>query len=157
MFIAKRIQQIIAKQLLYVAACAFFVACSSSAVIRSYPSNARVSVGDSVIGSTPVKITDFRPNGANLTLKLELENHQTIFDTISRNDNKELSIYDFSGAFLLFPLFWSNSYQKNYLYYLLPSNADSAFAADSLVKQQILQDLLNKKAITPKQYEILKK
>lgn len=145
----------ILKQLIYLTASFLFIACSTVTTISSYPPNAVVSIGDSVIGSTPVKINDFRPNGAEIQLKIELDNHQTILDTIAKNDNKDLSIYDAYGALLLFPIFWSNSYQKNYLYYLIPNNIDSVYTNDSVAKRQILNELLKNKAITKKQYEIL--
>lgn len=155
MFVNQKIRINFLKQLIYLAASFLFIACSTVTTITSYPPNAVVSIGDSVIGSTPIKINDFRPNGAEIQLKLELENYQTILDTIAKNDNKELTLNDAYGVFLIFPMFWSNSYHKNYLYYLLPTNVDSIYSTDSIAKKQLLEDLLKNKVITKKQYQIL--
>ena len=108
------------------AAClASLAACSSSTVIRSNPTGAKVFLDGSYVGTTPYTLSDHKIVSSSTSIRLEYPGLQPYSTSISRSE--ELSVLALiGGIFLLVPFLWIMDYKGEHTYDL--ATAQPGFA-----------------------------
>ena len=100
------------------AAClASLAACSSTTVIRSNPSGAKVFLDGAYVGTTPYTLSDRKIVSSSTSLRLEYPGLAPMQTTISRSE--EFSVLAcIGGIFLLVPFLWIMDYKPDHTYEL---------------------------------------
>jgi len=108
------------------AAClASLAGCSSSTVIRSNPTGARVFLDGSYVGTTPYTLSDRKIVSSSTSIRLEYPGLQPYTTSISRSE--EFSVLAcIGGIFLLVPFLWIMDYKGEHTYDL--ATAQPGFA-----------------------------
>jgi len=100
-----------------VALMSFCVACSSSTVLRSYPSGAKVYLNGEYVGNTPYTMTDSKTSWSSTALRLESPGYAPYVAVISRNEEFQVGAC-IGGLFLIVPFFWIMGYKPEHTYEL---------------------------------------
>ncbi len=103
--------------LVKVACLASLAACSSSTVIRSNPSGAKVFLDGAYVGTTPYTLSDRKIVSSSTSVRLEYPGFAPMQTTISRSE--EFSVLAcIGGIFLLVPFLWIMDYKPDHTYEL---------------------------------------
>lgn len=140
------------------------VACSSATVIESVPSGAKLYINGEPVGTTPYTHRDTRIVGSTNLLRLEREGYTPLSASFSRDEEADVGAI-IGGIFVLVPFLWAMKYKPAHRYELSPAtpvgtpsaNPNEGQGKSKLEKLQILQQLLEKKAITQEEFEQEKK
>lgn len=97
----------------------FLTSCSSTTVIQSSPSPARLYLNGEPVGETPYTHTDTRIVGSTTTVRLEKEGYETLHTFFSRDEEADVGAI-VGGIFLLFPFLWLMKYKPSHFYELTP-------------------------------------
>src|SRR5512143_2790950 len=105
-----------------VTAAALMTACSSSTVIRSNPSGAKVFIDGAMVGTTPYTMTDTHIVGSTTHVRLEYPGYAPTDMSISRNEEFDV-VACIGGFFLLVPFLWIMGYKPDHTFELQPGGA----------------------------------
>lgn len=138
-----------------------FGSCSSSTVINSVPSGARVYIDGVAVGATPYKYSDTKIVGATTSVTLEKEGYEQLNTSFSRSEKADVGAI-IGGVFVLVPFLWTMKYNPSRTYELQPIPGNQATGATNVSKnknEQLreLKQLLDDKIITTEEYEKEKK
>lgn len=139
--------------------------CSSTTMITSSPSGAKVFLNGEAVGTTPYKYSDTKIVGATTTVKLEKGGYETLNTSFSRSEKADVGAI-IAGCFVLVPFLWTMKYNPEHNYELPPlsgtkveeakKNSGSAIKSKS-EELRSLKQLLDDKVITTEEYEKEKK
>jgi hypothetical protein len=141
-----------------------FTSCTSTTLIRSSPSGAKVYLDGEPVGTTPYTHRDTKVVGSTTVVKLEKEGYETLNTTFTRDEEVDIGAV-VCGFFALVPFLWTMKYKPVRTYELVPINAEQTFPSkpasrSTKTKAERLREfkqLLDEKAITEEEYEKEKK
>jgi hypothetical protein len=93
-------------------------ACSSSTMIRSNPSGARVFLDGEYVGTTPYEMTDTKIVGSATSVRIEYPGLQPMVSSIKRSEEFD-AVACLGGVFLLVPFLWVMGYKADHSYELM--------------------------------------
>ena len=96
-----------------------FASCSSTTLIQSEPSGAKVYMNGEYKGVTPFSYSDTKIVGSVTDIRLEKEGYETLHTLLSRNESADVGAI-IGGVFFLFPFLWTMKYNPTHLYELKP-------------------------------------
>jgi len=96
-----------------------FASCSSTTLIQSEPSGAKVYMNEEYKGVTPLTYSDTKIVGSVTTLRLEKEGYETFNTLLSRNERVDVGAI-IGGLFVLVPFLWTMQYNPTHTYELKP-------------------------------------
>lgn len=150
------------------AACILLASCSSTALIQSYPSGAKVYADGELRGTTPYYYSDTKVAFSKTQINVEKEGYKPVQTWISRSE--QLNGGALVGAFFFWvPVLWLLDYRPVYSYELESTGevvqeeptSENPVQEDLLsVKAQQLRELkklLDEKIITQEEFEKEKK
>jgi hypothetical protein len=94
-------------------------ACSSSTVIRSNPSGAKVFIDGAMVGTTPYTMSDTHIVGSTTHIRLEYPGYAPTDTAIKRSEEFDV-VACIGGVFLLVPFLWIMGYKADHNYELQP-------------------------------------
>lgn len=96
-----------------------FASCSSTTLIQSNPSGAKVYLNGEYVGETPYTHTDTKIVGSVNMLRLEKEGYETLNATFSRSEEVDVGAI-IGGLFIWVPFLWTMKYKPVHTYELKP-------------------------------------
>lgn len=96
-----------------------FASCSSTTLIQSEPSGAKVYMNDEYKGVTPLAYSDTKIVGSVTSLRLEKEGYEPFYTLLSRNERADVGAI-IGGILFLFPFLWTMQYNPTHMYELKP-------------------------------------
>ena len=154
-------QAFIKKMSMVLAIFLFLMSCSSTTIIQSNPSGAKVYLNGEVVGNTPYTHSDTKIVGSTTYVKLEKEGYNPLNTTFSRNEEADVGAI-IGGVFLLFPFLWTMKYKPFRTYELTPLSGTEA-NAPAVEKREVtgtkadqlreLKKLFEEGLITEEEYE----
>ena len=140
--------------------------CSSTTMIQSNPTRAKVYLDGSFVGETPYLHRDSKIVGSSMVVKLEKEGYSPFVTTITRDEDVNVGAI-IGGLFVVVPFLWTMQYRPAHNYNLIPLTTENE-ALPEIQNIQInkkskkdklydLKDLLDEKIITPDEFEKEKK
>lgn len=111
---------------LFLALAIFFCSCSSTTVIQSMPSEAKVYLDGEFVGTTPYRHSDTKIVGSSTQVTLEKEGYQD-FNTIFARDEKLDVGALIGGLFVLVPFLWVMKYKPTRMYEMKPQTGASLY------------------------------
>lgn len=106
-----------------------FASCSSTTLIQSEPSGAKVYMNGEYKGVTPFSYSDTKIVGSSTAVRLELNGYETLHTTLDRNETVDVGAI-IGGIFFLFPFLWTMKYNPVHTYELRPITNASLIKAD---------------------------
>ena len=94
-------------------------ACSSSTVIRTNPSGARVFIDGALVGTTPYTLSDSKIVGSSTQIRLEYPGLPPTTVAVSRNEDLKVGTL-IVGILLIIPLLWVMGYDSEHTFELTP-------------------------------------
>ena len=107
-------------RLIAIACVVGLLGCSSSTVIRSNPSGARVFIDGAYAGTTPYTLSDSKIVGSTTQIRLEYPGLPPTTVAVSRNEDLKVGTL-IAGIFLLVPLLWVMGYDPEHTFELAPA------------------------------------
>ena len=107
-----------------------FASCSSTTLIQTNPSGAKVYMNDEYKGVTPLSYSDTKIVGSASIVRLELEGYQPLNTVLTRNEAADVGAI-IGGVFFLFPFLWTMKYNPVHTYELRPLNTASITQAEA--------------------------
>jgi hypothetical protein len=139
-----------------------FASCSSSTMIQSSPSKAKVYIDGSLVGETPYLHTDSKIVGSSMVVKLEKEGFNPLIATITKDEEVNVGAI-IGGLFVVVPYLWIMKYQPEHNYVLKPNTTETEVKTEVQNKQtnskskvdrlRELKQLLDEKIITLDEFE----
>lgn len=141
--------------------------CSSTTMIQSTPTGAKLYVDGEPVGKTPYSHRDTKIVGTSTSIKLEKEGYEPFTTSFSRNEEVDVGAI-IGGLFVWIPFLWTMKYKATHSYELTPL-VGTQQAPASVIPQtntilgskaerlRELKGLLDDKIITPAEYEVEKK
>jgi hypothetical protein len=99
---------------------AAFAGCTSSTIIQSQPSGAKVFIDGMSAGTTPYTMSDSKIVGSSSQIRLEYPGYQPLNTVISRNEEFD-ALACLGGVFVLVPFLWIMKYKPVHQYELAPA------------------------------------
>lgn len=141
--------------------------CTSTTMIQSTPSGAKVYLNGEPVGTTPYEHSDTRIVGSTTRVKLTKEGYETLYTSFSRDEEVDIGAI-VAGVFIFFPFIWTMKYKPSHTYELLPTTAVVEPAPIKTQPNQInikskaerikeFKQLLDEKIITQEEFEKEKK
>lgn len=84
--------------------------CSSTTMINSSPSGAKVYLNGEAVGTTPYKHSDTKIVGSYTAVKLEKEGYKPFYAGFSRSEEADVGAI-IGGIFVLVPFLWTMKYK----------------------------------------------
>jgi len=106
-----------------------FASCTSTTLIQSTPSKAKVYIDGLLVGETPYTYSDTKIVGSSMMLKLEKEGFKPLVSNITRNEEVDVGAV-IGGVFFTIPFLWTMKYKPLHSYEL-KSNEEGATAIES--------------------------
>lgn len=91
--------------------------CSSTTMITSKPSGAKVYLNDEFLGETPVQYEDSKIIFSVNYLKIEKEGYKTLYTSFARDEEAEIGAI-ITGFIAYVPFLWAMKYKPNHNYEL---------------------------------------
>ncbi len=91
--------------------------CTSSTVIKSHPSGAKVTIDGKLVGKTPITYADKAIVGSSHNVVLSLAGYKTTHAKFARNGQANVGAI-IGGVFFLFPFLWTMDYDDSYMFEL---------------------------------------
>jgi hypothetical protein len=98
-----------------VCAASLVAACTSSTVIRSNPSGAKVFLDGMYVGTTPYTMSDTKIVGSTTSVRLEYPGMAPVVTTIKRSEEFDVAAC-IGGVFLLVPFLWIMGYRPDHMF-----------------------------------------
>jgi len=147
---------------LFLAFSILFASCSSTTMIRSNPSKAKLYLNDEYVGETPYLHKDSKIVGSSMVLKLEKEGYKPFVSTITKDEEINVGAI-IGGLFVVVPFLWTMKYQAVHNYELKPLTVDNEVRPEiqnvqpntksKADKLRELKKLLDEKIITEAEFE----
>ncbi|MFT3753966.1 MAG: PEGA domain-containing protein [Paludibacter sp.] len=96
-----------------------FSSCSSTTLIQSYPTDARVYIDGEFVGHTPYWYTDTKIMGSITNIDLVKDGYEPLYTSIQRSERINVAAV-VGGFYLLAPFLWSLRYAPVHNYQLIP-------------------------------------
>lgn len=96
-----------------------FASCSSSTIIQSNPSGAKVYLDGQYVGVTPYQHSDTKIVGSTTSVRLEKEGYETLSASFSRSEQADVGAI-IGGVFVFVPFLWTMKYNPIRTYELDP-------------------------------------
>lgn len=155
--------------LILLAGSIFFMSCSSTTLIQSNPSGAKLYLNGEPVGTTPYSHTDTKIIGTQTTVQLQLEGYQPLHTYFSRDEEVDIGAV-VGGVFVLIPFLWTMKYKAAHYYELTPLTEGYSIAPTPPTKKashssdksktdrlRELKQLLDEGIITQEEFEKEKK
>lgn len=107
----------------------FFASCSSTTLIQSELSGAKVYMNGEYKGVTPYTYSDTKIVGSSTDVRLEKEGYEPLYTVLSRNETADVGAI-VGGLFLWFPFLWTMKYNPTHMYELRSLDSASLMKAD---------------------------
>ena len=107
-----------------------FASCSSTTLIQTNPSGAKVYMNEEYKGVTPLSYSDTKIVGSTTHVRLELEGYESLNTVLSRNEAADVGAI-IGGVFFLFPFLWTMKYNPVHTYELRPLSTASITQAEA--------------------------
>ena len=107
-----------------------FASCSSTTLIQTNPSGAKVYMNEEYKGVTPLSYSDTKIVGSTSSVRLELEGYESLNTVLSRNEAADVGAI-IGGVFFLFPFLWTMKYNPVHTYELRSLNTASITQAEA--------------------------
>ncbi|MBD8346511.1 PEGA domain-containing protein [Dysgonomonas sp. HGC4] len=139
--------------------------CSSTTVINSSPSGAKVFLNGEAVGTTPYHYTDTKIVGSSTSVKLEKEGYEPFYAGFSRSEKADVGAI-IGGVFVLVPFLWTMKYKPERTYEMVPLSGtkleevkkDTGAVSQTKAEElRSLKLLLDDNIITAEEYEKEKK
>lgn len=108
---------------LFLAGLILFASCSSTTIIQSSPSGAKLYLNGEPVGTTPYTYSDTKIVGSSVAVRLEKEGYDEINTYFSRDEEVDVGAV-IGGIFFLWPFLWTMKYKPSRTYELTPSSGD---------------------------------
>jgi hypothetical protein len=139
-----------------------FASCSSSTMIVSNPSSAKLYVDDEMVGETPYRHRDSKIVGSTTSVKIEKEGYMPHFSEFTKNEEADVGAI-IGGLFVWIPFLWTMKYKAVHNYELkpIPTVIDIKTESEQIqnnskskaVRLRELKQLLDEKIITADDFE----
>lgn len=106
---------------LLLATSVLFAGCSSTTLIQTIPSGAKVYLNGEYAGVTPYSHSDTRIVGSTTLLTLKKEGYEVLNTSFSRDETADVGAI-VGGVFFIFPFLWTMKYKPVRTYELIPLN-----------------------------------
>lgn len=149
---------------LLIATVILFASCTSTTLIQSNPSKAKLFIDGAYIGETPYYHSDSKIVGSLMLIKIEKDGYKPLISTITKDE--EVNVGAVIGGFLCtIPFLWTMKYQAEHNYELVPLDTtvnNSKIADKQAIKETFkskadelrdLKKLLDDKIITQDEFE----
>ncbi len=93
--------------------------CTSTTMIQSTPSGAKVFINGEVVGTTPYPYQDNKIIGNDVSVRLEKQGYQAVSATFSRDEKVNVCAV-VGGCLFLVPFLWAMDYKPTHSYELKP-------------------------------------
>lgn len=113
-----------------------FYSCSSTTLIQSTPTGAKVFLDSEYVGTTPVKMKDTKITGSTTMVKLESEGYENLLTSITKDEEINPGAI-VGGFFFLVPFLWTMQYKNVHNYELKP------LVNKSIEQTDLRSDLVN--------------
>lgn len=97
--------------------------CSSTTMLQSIPTGAKVYVDGEPVGTTPHAYSDTKIVGTCSAVRLEMDGYDSFSGTLCRNEEADVGAI-VGGIFFLVPFLWTMKYKATHTYELIPSTKD---------------------------------
>lgn len=145
----------------------FFASCTSTTLIQSTPTGAKLYIDGEPAGTTPYSHSDTKIVGSTTSVKLEKEGYEPFITSFARNEEVDVGAV-IGGLFVWIPFLWTMKYKPAHTYELKPvadkqQDPSSVIAAPNTLQMskaerlRELKALLDDKIITPEEFEAEKK
>ena len=146
----------------------FFTSCSSTTMILSDPSGAKLYLNGEPVGTTPYSHQDTKIVGSSTSVRLELDGYEPLNTSFARNEDADVGAI-IGGLFFLIPFLWTMKYKPAHTYELTPIAADQKPVIKTIKQKnqnegqskadrlRELKQLLDEKILTQEEYEKEKK
>jgi hypothetical protein len=104
---------------LLMAVVVLFASCSSTTLIQSEPSGAKLYMNGEYMGVTPFSYSDTKIVGSSTEIRLEKEGYEPLYTMMSRDETADVGAI-IGGVFFLFPFLWTMKYKPTHNYELIP-------------------------------------
>ena len=146
---------------LFLAVLVLVASCSSSTIINSSPSGAKVYINGEAVGRTPYKHSDTKIVGSSSSVKLEHDGYEPFYTTIARNEKADVGAI-IGGVFVLVPFLWTMKYKPDRIFEMVPlgevkKEIKIPLSTSKLDDLKKLKELLDEKVLTAEEYEVEKK
>ena len=139
-----------------------FVSCSSTTMIQSSPSKAKVYLDGAFVGETPYQHRDSKIVGSSIIVKIEKEGYNPLVTSILKDEEVNVGAL-IGGLFFTVPFLWIMQYQPVHSYFLKPITIQTEVKPETLKIQtnpkskvdrlRELKQLLDEKIITLDEFE----
>ena len=147
----------------FVLACSILlVSCSSTTLIQSNPSRAKVYLDGQLVGETPYEHTDSKIVGSSMSVEIEKEGFKPLITTINKDEEADIGAI-VGGLFFVVPYLWILKYKPVHNYDLVPANVDNTYSTEiqqnyipstsKATKLRELKKLLDDKILTQEEFE----
>jgi hypothetical protein len=141
-----------------------FSSCSSTTMIQSNPSKAKIYLDGAYIGETPYLYEDTKIVGSSMVIKLEKEGYKPLVSTITRDEQVDVGAI-VGGMFFVFPFLWTMKYEPFHNYELRPmeeapvieTQKNQAIHRSKAERLRELKLLLDDQIVTQEEFEKEKK
>jgi len=137
-----------------------FASCSSSTMIQSNPSKAKLYLDGAYVGETPFLHRDTKIVGSSMVVKLEKEGFKPLVSTITKDEEVDVGAV-IGGVFFAVPFLWTMKYLPVHNYELKMIEDDKIIEqqkSQNTQKSRVdrlreLKQLLDDKIITQDEFE----
>lgn len=135
-----------------------FASCSSSTMIVSNPSNAKLYIDGELVGETPYKLQDTKIVGSVTDIKIEKEGYRPYMADITKDEEANIGAI-VGGLFFVVPFLWTLKYKPVHTYQLVPLTSTPTQTQQAVTpktkadKLRELKLLLDDKIITQDEFE----
>lgn len=146
---------------LFLALSILLASCSSTTLIQSNPTQAKVYLNSELVGETPYRHTDSKIVGSSMVVKLEKEGFKPFVTTITKDEQVDVGAI-IGGLFVVVPFLWTMKYQPVHNYELQLLTAGDEFKPEVQTiqnpkskadKLRELKQLLDENIITTSEFE----
>lgn len=145
----------------------FLTSCSSSTLIMSEPSGAKLYLNGEYVGQTPYQHKDRKVVGTTTNVRLEKQGYEVLHTSFSKDEDVDVGAI-IGGIFFLFPFIWTMKYNPTRTFELTPaygaenfhevlSGSKTTITSEKAEKLRELKKLLDEKIITQEEFEREKK
>ncbi len=139
-----------------------FASCSSTTMIQSSPSKAKVYLDGAFVGETPYLHRDSKIVGSSMVVKIEKEGFTPLVTTITKDEEVNVGAI-IGGLFVVVPFLWTMQYQSAHNYILKPTTIENevkpeiqkiqTYTKSKADRLRELKQLLDEKIITLDEFE----
>lgn len=147
---------------LFLAFAILFASCSSTTMIQSIPSKAKLYIDGQFVGETPYTHRDSKIVGSSMLLKIEKDGYDPLISTITKDEEVNVGAI-IGGLFVIVPFLWTMQYQPVHNYELKPITLENEVKPEIQKNQtnpkskadrlRELKQLLDEKIITADEFE----